>query len=195
MRINTHNLAKKGFTLIELIVVITVIAILSTIGVVSFVSYSRSQVLNQTTLDLVQVLNTAKSLSAAQLTVSDKNGVSKGCSALSNETLSGYGVRLYQVLANGKTLGYYKLYIECVANGVEIQYPDLSGSDWQTNLPSDVTFDTPATNISDVFFPVLSGGVLITGTSGSANPDTIALISYRNTKTIKFTNGIISISQ
>jgi hypothetical protein len=138
----------------------------------------------------VQALNTAKSLSAAQLTISNRNGVVAKC--LVSQTLNGYGVRLYQVQANGKTLGYYKLYLECVANGVEVQYPDLSRSDWQTNLPSNVTFDTTATNITDVFFPVLSGGVLITGTG---NTDTIALTSYGNTKTIKFTNGIISISQ
>jgi prepilin-type N-terminal cleavage/methylation domain-containing protein len=190
MRINTHSLPKEGFTLIELIVVITVIAILSTIGVVSFVGYSRSQVLDQATLDLVQTLNTAKSLSAAQLTISTKNNEKANCQSF--QTLNGYGVRLYQKQMNGKTLGYYKLYLECVANGVEHQYPDLSRSDWQTNLPSNVIFDTTATNITDVFFPVLSGGVLITG---SLSTDTIALTSYGNTKTVKFINGIISISQ
>jgi prepilin-type N-terminal cleavage/methylation domain-containing protein len=64
-------LDKKGFTLIELIVVFTVLAILSTIGTISLVSYSRAQTLNQATNDLVQTLDTAKSLSGSQLKTVD----------------------------------------------------------------------------------------------------------------------------
>jgi hypothetical protein len=79
-------------------------------------------------------------------------------------------------------------------NGATIRYPDANNvSDWQTNLPQNVTFD-PTTNITDVFFPVLSGGIITTPTAGSSNADTIALSSYGNIKTINLTNGYISIS-
>src|ERR1035437_7326877 len=94
--------SQQGFTLIELIVVFTVIAILSTIGTVSLVSYSRTQTLNQATSDLVQTLNTAKSLSASQLKTLNKNGKTWQC--LDVQALSGYGIYINQ------TQGYYKMY-------------------------------------------------------------------------------------
>jgi prepilin-type N-terminal cleavage/methylation domain-containing protein len=181
---------KNGFTLIELVVVFTVIAILSTIGTVSFVSYSRAQVLNQTTSDLVQALDTAKSLSASQLKSLNKNGKKWRC--LDYQTLNGYGI---QIDTSDTSHEYYFLYMKCATiNGATIRYPDANNvSDWQTNLPQNVTFD-PTTNITDVFFPVLSGGIITTPTAGSSNADTIALSSYGNIKTINLTNGYISIS-
>jgi prepilin-type N-terminal cleavage/methylation domain-containing protein len=173
---------KKGFTLIELVVVFTVIAILSTIGTVSLVSYSLVQALNQVTSDLLQTLNTAKSLSASQLKSLSKNGKTLQC--LDSQTLGGYGVRI------NTTQNYYALYIQCVANSVSVQN---TSSEWQTSLSSngDIVFDS-ATNIADVFFPILSGGII---TKGSGNADTIAIKSYGQTKKISLKNGYISISQ
>ena len=164
---------QSGFTLIELIVVFTVIAILSTIGTISFVSYSRTQTLNQTTNDLVQTLNTAKSLSASQLKTLNKNGKTWQC--LDTQALNGYGVQI------NKTQKYYQLYIECIANGVAASHTSI---EWQTPLSDNITITT---NVTSVFFPVLSGGIISDGES-------IALSSYGNTKTINLTNGYISVS-
>jgi prepilin-type N-terminal cleavage/methylation domain-containing protein len=178
--------SQPGFTLIELIVVITVMAILSTIGVVSFVGYSQAQTLNQATSDLVQTLNTAKSLSASQLKTLSKNGKQWQC--LTYQTLNGYGVEINTTNASHE---YYVLYMQCVAGGIDYDYPDPSSiTDWRTNLPSDVLFG-PATNVADVFFPILSGGVVTT----PVDADSIVLTSHNNTKTISFKNGIISVSQ
>ena len=178
--------SQKGFTLIELIVVFTVLAILSTIGVISFVSYSRAQVLNQATNDLVQALNTAKSLSASQLKTVNKNGKTLEC--LDYQTLNGYGV---QINASDTSHEYYALYISCTGNGVNA--PETTDPLWQTPLPQNVSFDTTdtvATNIADVFFPVLSGG---TTTKGNDNADSIVLTSYGSTRTIRIINGYISV--
>jgi len=174
---------KNGFTLIELIVVFTVIAILSTIGTVSLVSYSRAQALGQTTNDLVQALNTAKSLAASQLKTLNKNGKTWQCQDF--QTLSGFGVQI------NTAQGDYKLYIECAANGIATDYPPGNSADWQTplSLNGDIIFDA-STNITDVFFPVLSGGIV---TKGSGNADSIVLSNHGSTKTISLKQGYISI--
>jgi prepilin-type N-terminal cleavage/methylation domain-containing protein len=166
----------KGFTLIELVVVFTVMAILSTIGVASFVSYSRSQELDQTTNDLVQDLNTAKSLSASQLKTTKKNGATLQCSS---QTLYGYGVKISQ----NTIPKYYELYIQC-GNPNGTRGPIVSDPALQVPIPTDITMTT---RVTSVFFPVLSGGFITDG-------DSITLSSYGNTKTINLTNGYISIS-
>ena len=175
--------SKRGFTLIELVVVFTVIAILSTIGTVSLVSYSQTQALNQVTSDLVQTLNIAKSLSSSQLKILNKNGKTLQCQDY--QTLGGYGVQI-KVAQN-----YYAAYIQCVANNVSVQN---TSSQWQTSLSSNgaITFDSTSNNITDVFFPVLSGGII---TKGSGNADTIAIKSYGHTKKISIVKGYIDISQ
>ena len=179
--------SKKGFTLIELVVVFTVIAILSTIGTVSLVAYSRTQALNQVTSDLLQTLNTAKSLSASQLKSLNRNGKTLLC--LDSQTLGGYGV---QINTSDQNNEYYALYIKCVGgNGVGT--PELGDPAWQMPLPKNITFDQAQSDYTtDVFFPVLSGGII---TKGSGNADTIAIKSYGQIKKISIVSGYIDISQ
>lgn len=55
-----------GFTLIELLVVFSVAAILGGIGIAGFSSYNDSQILTQTTNDVVSMLQTAKSRAQSQ---------------------------------------------------------------------------------------------------------------------------------
>lgn len=129
----------KGFTIIELIVVFSVIAILSTIGVASFVSYSRSQTLVQATNDFVNILNTAKARSAAQIKPSQCNSAS---------TLDGYGVSVNIVPRT------YVLNVIC--SGITTTLSTLT-------LPVNVSFNSatgnPPTTTTSIFFSVLTGGV------------------------------------
>lgn len=57
----------KGFTLIEILVVFSVMAVLSIIGVASFVAYNQTRELHTSALDLVSILNVAKSRSQTQV--------------------------------------------------------------------------------------------------------------------------------
>lgn len=171
---------ERGFTLIELIVVFTVIAILSAIGVVSYVSYSRSQTLNQAANDLVSTLNSAKSLSSSQLKQYTQNGQTKTCNNF--ETLSGYGVQI------NTSQEYYALYLDCSSTGVQ------TSTAWQVKLlpSSGIAFDTSDTNITDVFFPLLTGSIVTKG-SGLTNQIVLKNVYSGNTKTIFIDQGYIRI--
>ncbi len=161
--INLQSLG--GFTLIELIIVFAVISILSTVGVASFVSYSRSQTLQQAANDLVTTLNLAKASTSTQVKVFNYNGGTIQCPV--NTTLQGYSVTID--IANNR----YNLSIVCSGSSIP--------ATTYTKLPTGVTFNpttdpTNPTTTTNVFFPVLTGGVI-----GSGN---ISLSSYGNTKTI-----------
>lgn len=96
-----------GFTLIELLVVFSVATILMGIGFVSFVSYSRSQEINQVALNIKLLVQQAKfnSLSSVK-TVTDQDGDIVNCGT---DSLDGYrvtfstgnrNVRMYQLCDN-----------------------------------------------------------------------------------------------
>lgn len=61
-----NTLTQKGFTFIELIIVFTVTMILGSIGIASFVTYSNSQQLRNTSSDIVNMLQSARSASLSQ---------------------------------------------------------------------------------------------------------------------------------
>lgn len=149
----------KGFTLIELIVVFSVLAVLSTVGIASFASYSRAQVLQQATNDLVNTLNTAKVRAASQ---------TKPSQCLSESVLQGYSVTI-NIAART-----YSLNVICSG---------ITTSLSTTTLPVNVSFNSatgvPPTTATNIIYPVLTGGV-----SGAGN---IVLSSYNQTKTITIT--------
>lgn len=150
----------KGFTLIELIVVFSVIAIISTTGVASFVSYSRSQTLQQVTNDFVTVLNTAKGRSISQIKPSQCNSAS---------VLDGYVV-IANIAGNSYTLN-----VICSGVTTPLSTPII--------LPASVSFNSatgnPPTTTTSILFSVLTGGVI-----GAGN---VVLSSYSQTKTITVT--------
>lgn len=78
---------KKGFTLIELIVVVTIMMILSTTGIASFVTYSRSQELSTATQNFITTLQLAKASAASQV-----KPLSDTCNA--ERPLDGYAVTI-----------------------------------------------------------------------------------------------------
>lgn len=157
----------RGFTIIELIVVFSVMAVLSTIGIASFSSFSKSQVLQQATNDLVNTLNTAKVRSASQ------NKPNPPC--LANSILENYNVVINIAL---KT---YSLNVVCSGTTNILK---------TTALPSNVNFNTasgtPPTTTTTIVFPVLTGGVNRSGN--------IVLSSFGLTKTITISQvGNISV--
>lgn len=79
-----------GFTLIELLVVFSVATILMGIGFVSFVSYSRSQEINQVSLNIKLMLQQARfnSLSSVK-SIAGPNGTVLNCGV---DALVGYRV-------------------------------------------------------------------------------------------------------
>ena len=82
----------SGFTLIELLVVFSLIAVLSGIGLVSFVTYSRSQQLNQTANNIKLLINQARSNALSGVkTNQDINGSTVTCGA---ESLGGYTINV-----------------------------------------------------------------------------------------------------
>ena len=125
----------RGFTLIELIVVFSVMAVLSVVGIASFASYSRSQVLQQATTDLVNTLNTAKVRAASQIKPSIlqcNNGI----------------LESYKVVINDPSANKYTLYAVCSGSSVGAI---------TTTLPLNVSFNSAV--VKSITYPVLTGGV------------------------------------
>jgi len=59
--------SSKGFTLIELIVAFSIISIISVVGFASFVTYSRTQAIDNEANQLVSTLNLAKAKAQSQV--------------------------------------------------------------------------------------------------------------------------------
>lgn len=158
------NLSQKGFTLLELIVVFTVIAILSTVGLASFVSYSRTQTLQQSYNDLINDLNTAKSNSFSQVKPQ----------ACSSYILTGYTLSINTSSSNPVTKPAWRSYdLSAICSGNIFVVKTII-------LPTGVSFNNasgvPPTTTTNVSFSVLTGGVI-----GAGN---MVLSAYSNTKTI-----------
>lgn len=171
-----YHYLTAGFTFIELIIVISVTALLSTLGLASFLTYSRSQNLQQSTNVLTTYLHTARSEVLAQV---------KPPAACSGQLKS------YQVLVCCKNGGTncptcyssknIELDITCGSNppSVLMSY----------TFPSDVNVDdTQTTRRSFIFVPV-TGGI-----SGITTSDKVVLKNTvtNATKTVTVTNtGVI----
>src|ERR1035437_9152423 len=136
----------RGFTLIELVVAFSIMAVLSTIGVAAFVNYSRAQTLQQATNDLITTLNTAKAKAVSQIKPDD-------CLPPANQKiLSGY-----KIVLDGTTRAY-TLYAVC--DGVD--YPATSTIP-TAKLPKGVEFGSSMILPMTITFPVLTGGVVGSG--------------------------------
>lgn len=140
-----------GFTLIELAVVISILAILTTVGLAAFVSYSRTQTIASAASDLSTILNLAKSRSFSQ--VKPEQCV--------NQSLDGYKVLIF--LSSNS----YEMDAVCSGNVYKIK---------SVNLPQNVVFSSDATTSTSFFFPVISGGVLGSGS--------VVLSGFGQTRTI-----------
>jgi len=137
----------EGFTLIELVVAFSIMAILGTVGIASFVSYSRSQSLQQATNDLTMTINTARAKSLAQ--------VSNICSG--SGVFNGYDVVI--------STNSYNLNAECSGSNVLIK---------STPFPTGVSLHNPPSPPITITFAVLSGGVTVTPTAANIQIDGVS---------------------
>ena len=161
MKLKARSLS-SGFTIIELLVVFTVIAILAGVGLASFVSYSRSQQVNQTANNLKLLINEAKfnSLSVVK-TAKSEDGTQVSCGS---EVLTGYTV---SVVGNNRL----QLSLVCETSGSTLLKT--------VTLPSGVTFvsATPATNCTQIQFGSLT-------TIAAGVPCSLKVNGFGQTKTI-----------
>jgi prepilin-type N-terminal cleavage/methylation domain-containing protein len=152
--------SSSGFTLIELVVAFSIMAILGTVGIASFVNYSRAQALQQAVNNFSTALNTVKAASVAQVQNLNVNGQNLACVSGS---IDGLGIAI------GYHANSYTFYVKC--SGAPL--PTYSSVD--TNLPTNVNFGSNTT--SNVFFPVLTGGVTGSGNVVFVSPAIFGLSS------------------
>lgn len=131
-----HLSSRKGFTLIELMVVISITAVLGTLGIAGFTNYNQVQVLQTSSNEVVTMLNLAKSRAQSQ--------VKLGTATCVSYPLDGYQVRIVKTV--GDSTGSYELSSVCnrTANLLE-----------RKPLPKGISFTTNNT----IFFSVLTGEV------------------------------------
>lgn len=128
--------SKRGFTLIELMIVLSIMAVLGTVGVAGFRNYSQIQVLQSSVNEFTTALNTARSRALSQV---------KPAICASSSTLDGYGVK---VLANS-----YRIFVRCSESD---KANDSIGK--EIILSKNISF-ADADNNKIFFFPTLTGGV------------------------------------
>lgn len=159
-----------GFTLIELLVVFSTLAVLAIIGFASFVSYSRTQALNQSAFDVVTMLNLAKSRASTQIKPTDGSFCDQN--ATNHLALEGYMVYIVSETT-------YELEIQCEGQIVAIsnQIKTLSNG---TNTSSAHNIVFSSSTIGKTFlFKVLEGGVSFR-TPGAVT-DSIEIFGFSNT--------------
>ena len=154
----------KGFTLIELLVVFSLIAVLSGIGLVSFVTYSRSQQVNQSANNIKLLINQARfnALSGVK-TNQDINGNTVSCGAAS---LGGYTINI---------LGNSQLEMNQLCTNISPSRIKL------LVLPNNITFSV-ATTCTQIHFNTLSP-------TANGAPCSIVLSGFGQIKTISVDSG------
>ena len=163
---------KKGFTLIEILIVISVIAIISVSGIAALSTFQTNQLMNVTAKDLVSMLNLAKSRARTQVKPSDCVSPQK--------VLDGYEVRLicpsgFNPNCGGPDAGY-EMIIKCG----NLTY--ISTTKLKKIIPTGYSF--VAGSAGSLFFPILKGGVETAGdiiiSNGSGLTKTVSVDASGN---------------
>lgn len=163
---------QAGFTLIELMVAMTIMVLLSSVGISSFVTYSRSQSLQNATQDIVTMLQLAKASSNSQVKPTTCTDAS--------ETLDGYEI----IITSSNT---YTMGPVCNEELKQVERKDIT-------LPKNIEFISPSQ--LNIIFHTVSGVV----TFDSADPNyadiEIQEVQSGSIKTIRvFSDGRINVLQ
>ncbi len=162
--------SQSGFTLIELIIVFTLFTLLSGVGVASFVTYSRSQAVDNSMKELKTTLFTARSRALSQLK-------DASCGSSTNLQLLGYEVVLCTVPGHSHPAN---VACNAASNSYELQIicgkPDGSGQIATTVLGKsfidrNISFDTTST-ATYFFFTSITASVISDNASGG-NPTAV----------------------
>lgn len=149
---------QKGFTLIEISIVISILAIISTVGLASFVNFSRKQALQSSGDQLATMFNLAKSRAFSQVKPQE----------CTNQPLNGYKVVI------SETNNSFELDAVCSGNVFKIS---------ENSLSQGLSFSGSDTTSTSFFFPVISGGVVISGVI-PGSPGSVVLSGFNMKKTI-----------
>lgn len=136
--LTSHLSSRRGFTLIELMVVLSVTAVLGTLGIAGFINYNQTQVLQTSSNEVAAMLNLAKSRSQSQIKPLSL------CPSANN--LNGY-----TVVINAPSS--YWLELNC-SNG---NHPKIN--EQNKKLPTNLSFGAS----TSFFFPIQTGGVQVPG--------------------------------
>lgn len=147
-----------GFTLIELIVVFSIFFLVTTVSLISFGTFSSSQVLNSSVLDVIAVLNEAKSSATSQyMPVPSVPAIA--CNA-SSPQLTSYSIRINPPRT-------YSIWIYCNSTPRPFKYKEKI-------LPQEVSFGTGS-----------SGEILFSAGTGKSGSGIINMSDASRTKTIR----------
>jgi len=149
---------KKGFTLIELVVVFSVLAVLSAVGIASFVESSRNSSLQSAVNQVTTILNVAKSRALSQTRPVDNSNCRIDASSDVQTPLSGYRVDI-----SGSTISL---------TAVCGTFDDLI-KEYEYTLSDSITIQS---DYPSFFFPVL--------THGADHSGTITVKGYNNKQTV-----------
>lgn len=170
---------KKGFTLIELVVVLSIVAIMSTLALAAFSEYSKIATLHQATLDVANMLELARYNSLSQV---DSVG-GQTCSSTSYPEFYGYSFNI--------TGTSYEIDILCDQSPTGIS--SVLSIYKKANLNKNVSFVSPTDFF--ILFPILANqtnGQQVTGTGSS--PYRVTVESYGKTETIwVYSSGVIHV--
>lgn len=156
------NFEKKGFTIIEVLVVIVIIGLVMVVGSVRYREFSQRQTVVSAKRQILADIRAAQSDAAS-------GRKPDGCTA--NHTLTGYG---FEVIGTANPASY-RTYAVCALGGVSANYVTK-----QTNLPQGVTITQPPVII---FKPLAEGTNIPSGTSRvitintGVNSDTVTVTS------------------
>ncbi len=139
----SHFSFRKGFTLIELMVVISITAVLGTLGIAGFTNYNQAQVLQTSSNEVVTMLNLAKSRAQSQVKIG------------TNCSNQNYPLNSYEVAIAANS---YSLVTHC-SSGLS----NLSDTISSKILPASISFDLVKTSPASYLFPVSKGGVTTGG--------------------------------
>lgn len=143
--LQSNRSRSRGFTLIELLVVFSILSIIAAISIASFVNYSRTQALKTAGLDIITLIQQAKSRAQTQVKPTECAG----------NGLQGYEVRFCGL--SGSSCGAADTYEMAVVCGSAIVLNTH-------RLPDNISFTDTNTTSTTFRFLVVNGGVEGAGT-------------------------------